>query len=117
MNPYDDNSNLMQSIALLPVKCTSTLAPVVRNQQIGVIKQRQSLGSWFTPSIQLQHQEATKPLVVHCTRGQKRRLSGDMLRNGLKVSGIHDDFMHSVYLNQAPQQTQIWQRLDTQEML
>ena len=45
VNPYDDNSNLMQSIALLPVKCTSTLAPVDRNQQIGVIKQRQSLGS------------------------------------------------------------------------
>lgn len=39
VNPYDDNSNLMQSIVLLPVKCTSTLAPVDRNQQIGVIKQ------------------------------------------------------------------------------
>ena len=69
VNPYDDNSNLMQSIALLPVKCTSTLAPVDRNQQIGVIKQRQSLESWFTPSIQLQHQEATKPLIVHRKEG------------------------------------------------
>ena len=59
------------------------------------------------------YQAARRALHTWTEKKAKR----DMLRNGLKVSGIHDDFMHSVYLNQAPQQTQIWQRLDTQEML